>query len=115
MDCASKNTYDIIHHMKRTTIFIDEALENDLRALAEREKRSVSGLVREALASYVAKRKRTAPGPKFIALGRSGHRDTAEKHEELLWRDVPEESERSKSERRSKSAGSTAPSGRKRG
>ncbi len=75
--------------MKRTTIFIDEALERDLRALAEREKRPVSGLVREALGSYVAQRKKAASGPSFVAMGRSGHRNTAEKHEELLWQDFP--------------------------
>ena len=77
--------------MKRTTIFIDEALERDLRAIAEREKRPVSWVVREALGSYVTRRKKAGPGISFIALGRSGHRDTAEKHEELLWQDLPVE------------------------
>jgi predicted transcriptional regulator len=94
--------------MKRTTIFIDEALERDLRALAEREKRPVSGLVREALGAYVAQRKKASPGPSFVALGRSGHRDTAEKHEELLWQDPPNEAERS--QRKSK-RGRSAESG----
>ena len=105
--------------MKRTTIFIDEALERDLRALAEREKRPVSGLVREALGSYVAQRKKVAPGPSFVAMGRSGHRDTAEKHEELLWQDPPKEAKRSRPKprrrRSAKSSNSTTPSSRKRG
>ena len=73
--------------MKRTTIFIDEALERDLRAIAERDIRPVSGLVREALGAYVARRKKEAPKLGFVAFGRSGHRDTSEMHEELLWRD----------------------------
>ncbi len=75
--------------MKRTTIFIDESLERDLRAIAEREKRPVAGLVREALGSYVAKRKKACSPPSFVALGRSGRRDTAENHEELLWQEPP--------------------------
>ncbi len=79
--------YAIIHHMKRTTIFIDEALERDLRAIAERDRRPVSGVVREALGSYVARRKKGGPKLGFVAFGRSGRRDTAEVHEELLWRD----------------------------
>jgi len=79
--------YAIIHHMKRTTIFIDEALERDLRAIAERDRLPVSGLVREALGSYVARRKNEGPGLGFVAFGRSGHRDTAEIHEDLLWSD----------------------------
>ncbi len=78
--------YAIIYRMKRTTIFIDEALERDLLAIAERERRPVSGLVREALGSYVARRKKEFQKLGFVAIGRSGHRDTAESHEELLWR-----------------------------
>ena len=79
--------YAIIPFMKRTTIFIDEALERDLRAIAERDLRPVSGLVREALGAYVARRKKEGPTLGFVAFGRSGHRDTAEMHEELLWHD----------------------------
>jgi len=82
--------YVIIHRMKRTTIFIDEALERDLRAIAERDCRPVSGLVREALGAYVARRKKEGPGLGLFAFGRSGHRDTSAMHEELLWRDLGE-------------------------
>jgi predicted transcriptional regulator len=73
--------------MKRTTIFVDEALERDLRAIAERERRPVSGLVREALENYVARRRKEGPKLGFVAFGRSGHGDTSELHESLLWRD----------------------------
>jgi hypothetical protein len=73
--------------MKRTTIFIDEALERELRAIAERERRPVSGLVREALGSYVVRKKKKCSQLSFVGVGRSGRRDTAEMHEELLWHD----------------------------
>jgi predicted transcriptional regulator len=79
--------YAIIPRMKRTTIFIDEAIERDLRAIAERDCRPVSGLVREALGTYVARRNREGSELRFIAIGSSGRRDTAETHEELLWRE----------------------------
>ena len=106
--------------MKRTTIFIDEVLERDLRAIAEREKRPVSGLVREALGIYVAKRKKTTPAPSFVAWGRSGHRNTAENHEELLWQELldettPTDRKRSSAGKRPKSSRSTPASNRKRG
>lgn len=110
--------YDTICNMKRTTIFVDEALERDLRAIAEREKRTVSELVREALASYVARRKKVGPGVSFVALGRSGHRDTAEKHEELLWQDLPGGAARNDRKRRragKRSARSTPASNKRRG
>ena len=76
--------------MKRTTIFIDEHLESDLHSLARRTKRPVASLVREALARYVAGEKRRARPLNlgFVAVGRSGRRDTAARHEDLLWRDL---------------------------
>ena len=75
--------------MKRTTIFLDEAVERELQGLARREARPVASLVREALAEYVAGR-RHPHGARlsFIGAGASGHSDLAERHEELLWRDA---------------------------
>jgi len=74
--------------MKRTTIFLDEAVESDLQALARGEARSVASLVREALAEYIATRQPGFPStPGFVAVGASGRGDVAERHEELLWRD----------------------------
>ena len=72
--------------MKRTTVFLDEALEHELRLLARQERRPSAALVREALESYVT-RKRRARRPRlgFLAAGRSGRSDTAERHEELLF------------------------------
>lgn len=75
--------------MKRTTVFIDESVEGDLRALARRQQRPVSALVREAVEQYVAAGRQAGPArPGFVAIGRSGHADTAERHEEMLFTDV---------------------------
>lgn len=82
--------------MKRTTIFIDEPVERDLKALAAADGRSAAALVREAIAEYLARRGRRHAELGFLAAGRSGRSDTAEKHEELLWREsgaVPSEHE----------------------
>jgi hypothetical protein len=72
--------------MKRTTVFLDERLERELRLLAQEDGRPSAALVREALESYVASRqrgRRSSPG--FVAIGRSGRSDVAERHEELLF------------------------------
>jgi len=77
-------------HMKRTTLFIDEQVERELQVVARRERRPVAAVVREAIATYVARAqdatRPTEPG--FVAVGRSGHRTTAARHEELLWKDL---------------------------
>jgi predicted DNA-binding protein len=72
--------------MKRTTIFLDEALERDLQALARRRKRPMAALVREALAVYVVAAEPAAPALSFVGAGSSRRSDIAERHEELLWR-----------------------------
>jgi predicted transcriptional regulator len=76
--------------MKRTTIFIDEHLERELQALARRERRPMAGIVREAVEQYVVHARAAAPQAHrgFVALGRSGVRDTAERHEDLLWEEL---------------------------
>ena len=82
--------------MKRTTIFIEEGVERDLKALAERENRSAASVVREAIGEYLARRPGARNRLGFVAAGRSGRADTAERHEELLWNaDDSEPSERS--------------------
>jgi len=81
--------YARIHHMKRTTIFIDETIERDLHALAQRRGAPVSTLVRESLQRYLAEENRRQKfSLRFLAAGRSGRKDVAERHEELLWRDL---------------------------
>jgi hypothetical protein len=72
--------------MKRTTIFIDEQVEAELRDLAHRRKRPVAAEVRDALARHVAEARAAGQSTlSFVGIGRSGRRDTAERHEELLF------------------------------
>lgn len=81
--------YARIQHMKRTTFFIEEALDHDLHSLASLRGVPVSELVREALGRYVAEQGRKKEFKlAFLAAGRSGHRNFAERHEDLLWRDL---------------------------
>lgn len=82
--------------MKRTTVFVEEALEAELRAVAERQGRPMAAVVREAMERYVAQQKRRR-GLRlgFLAVGRSGRRDTAEKHEEILFHGLDQPSRRS--------------------
>jgi plasmid stability protein len=70
--------------MKRTTIFIEEGIERELRLVARRRGRSVAAVVRDAIAREVAAEAR--PSLSFIGVGDSGRRDVAERHEELLWK-----------------------------
>src|SRR5437870_9105644 len=77
---------DSICHMKRTTIFVPESLERDLQLYAAREGKSTASVVREALAEYVAKRRVAGALPSFTGAFASGHTDTAERHEELLFK-----------------------------
>jgi len=74
--------------MKRTTLFIEPEMERELQSLARREGRPVAALVREAVAHYVsAARDARSVRLGFIAAGRSGRRDIAETHEDLLFRE----------------------------
>jgi predicted transcriptional regulator len=75
--------------MKRTTIFMNESVEADLHGLARRQQRPVAALVREAVEQYVAGQRRAGSArPGFVAIGRSGAADTAERHEAMLFADV---------------------------
>ena len=75
--------------MKRTTIFIEESVERDLRLLARKRSRPVAALVREALAGYVTEHRRNSKDlPAFVGADRSGHADTAERHEEIVFQDL---------------------------
>ena len=72
--------------MKRTTIFIPETLERDLQLYAKRWSRPVASVVREAVEQYLAAAEPTGRVPSFAATGASGRRDTAERHESLLFK-----------------------------
>lgn len=71
--------------MKRTTIFLDESTERDLKTLAYRRSEPVAHLVREALARYVASEIEAAPRlPSFVGAFESGYSDTSERVDELV-------------------------------
>jgi hypothetical protein len=80
--------YAVIYHMKRTTIFVPEALERDLQLCAERDGKPVAALFREAVAAYLAGRRSATGLPSFAGAFDSGRADTAERHEEMVFRDL---------------------------
>jgi metal-responsive CopG/Arc/MetJ family transcriptional regulator len=71
--------------MKRTTIFADEDLINEIKEISKEENRSVAEIMREAMEGYI-RRKRKRNRLSFIGIGSSGMKDIADKHEELLWK-----------------------------
>jgi predicted transcriptional regulator len=87
--------------MKRTTIFVPEDLERDLQLYASRDGRPAASLVREALAEYIAHRREAHVLPAFAGQFDSGHADTAERHDALLFKTlVPHDDEVSAAPRR---------------
>ena len=74
--------------MKRTTIFVPEALERDLQLYARRVGKPTAAIVREALSAYVAQRQPANRLPSFSAAFDSGLTDTAERHEEIVFADL---------------------------
>jgi metal-responsive CopG/Arc/MetJ family transcriptional regulator len=75
--------------MKRTTIFADETLLNEVQALAREERRSVAEVIREALTRHVQQRKKKSKGLSYIGVAASGKTNIAERHEQLLWQVRP--------------------------
>ena len=71
--------------MKRTTIFLDEALERQLKHKARREGKSFAQCVREAVAAYLSPpgAPRALPSITGMFSGRPPH-DTSERVDELL-------------------------------
>jgi hypothetical protein len=83
--------------MKRTTIFVPEALERDLQLYANRVGRPVASVAREALAEYLVRRRDKSALPSFAGRFTSGTTDTAEHHEELLYKDLTPHDDRPRS------------------
>jgi hypothetical protein len=77
-------------------------LENDLKALARRRGQPLAVVVREGLTRYVADQSNEGPAPRlsFVGIGRSGRRDIAERHEDLLWREPHTEERRHRAKKR---------------
>ena len=70
--------------MKRTSISLPDDMAKALEREARRRSTSVSAVTREALAERLRLRVGEVPDLPFVALGRSGERDTARRAEEIL-------------------------------
>ena len=74
--------------MKRTTVFLDEALLRMAMQKAQSEGRSFAALVRDALAAYVTPLPEGhRPLPSFTGIADSGETDISERVDEFLWTD----------------------------
>lgn len=73
--------------MKRTTIFAEERLLKQARKVAERRGMSFAHLVREALKQYIAPPQTAGRLPSIAGRFSSGHADTSERIDDLLWTD----------------------------
>ena len=62
-----------------------EELERDLYAYAKTQRKPAAAIVREAIAAYVVEGADAAALPSFVGAFDSGHTDTAERHDELLF------------------------------
>jgi metal-responsive CopG/Arc/MetJ family transcriptional regulator len=71
--------------MRRTTIFADDNLINEIKEISKEENRSVADILREAMQDYIKQKRHKKKRISFIGIGSSGRRDIAERHEELLW------------------------------
>ncbi|WP_461828968.1 ribbon-helix-helix protein, CopG family [Aquifex sp.] len=71
--------------MKRTTIFLEPSLQEEIKLIAKSKGKKVSEIIREALNEYVAKHRQKRKYP-FIGLGKSNRKDISENHEEELWK-----------------------------
>jgi predicted transcriptional regulator len=77
-----------MYAMRRTTIFIEDALLKRIRQMARREGKSFAAVVRESLVAYASGQQRQGAGlPRLAGRFSSGRADTAERVDELLWTD----------------------------
>lgn len=78
---------EMLAYMRRTTVKLPDELDSRLRHEAQRRGVTISALTREAIEAHLGvssgKRRLLAAGA-----GRSGHRDVAERIEEILTREV---------------------------
>jgi hypothetical protein len=74
-------------YMRRTSLFLDEQLIKRMQKLARTRGVSFATVVREALAQYLSGAGAPAALPSIAGRFASGHADTAERVDELLWRD----------------------------
>jgi hypothetical protein len=72
--------------MRRTSLFLDDATLEAAQRAAKARGVPFAQVVREAIAMYVAT-PRTGDVPSIAGQFASGHDDTSERVDELLWRD----------------------------
>ena len=70
--------------MRRTTIFLDEALTRRLKERARREGKSFAQCVREAVRAYLRPSARRPRLPDWVGMFETGHADTSERVDEIL-------------------------------
>lgn len=68
--------------MIKTTLYLEESTDRDLKRIARLQGRSQAEVIREALATYAAQVSR--PQPPGLGAYRSGRSDVSERAEELL-------------------------------
>ncbi|NIN09882.1 MAG: type II toxin-antitoxin system VapB family antitoxin [Gemmatimonadales bacterium] len=74
--------------MRRTTVFLDDALLRRAQRVARSEGKSFAALVREAVEAYVAgARAGGAALPSVAGRFASGTTETAERADDYLWRE----------------------------
>jgi len=73
--------------MRRTSLFLDEQLIKRMQKLAHTRGVSFATVVREALAQYAADVEPASGVPSIAGRFASGHTDTSERVDELLWHD----------------------------
>jgi len=73
--------------MRRTSILLDDALLTEARAVAARQRTTFTGLVREALAAYIATQERPRP-LSIVGIGRSEEGDLSTRDEEILAAEI---------------------------
>ena len=77
-----------ITDMNRTQIYLEETLQDALRARAIAEGRSVASLIREAVAEFLTPSSRRKATDPFLAIAgkfSGGPGDVAEKHDQYLY------------------------------
>ena len=70
--------------MKRTTILADEGLYLEAKHLAEREGKTFTWVIHEALTEYITAHRPEQGLPDWVGMGHSGDPTWAERDEEIL-------------------------------
>lgn len=72
--------------MRRTTLFADDSMLNDLRRVAEERGMSLAEVIRQALRQFLRQYHTSPSRLSLLGAGRSKRRDVGERAEELLWK-----------------------------